>query len=99
MTKYKHNLYAENWRHELFASQEVGARLARKILDELNPTRSFDRKEQTFTIPQTVHQFKVCKVHCHAVLGGYHFVMIRLPGRPLPYDIAKSQPDYVRKIM
>lgn len=95
MTKYRRILYADNCRHQYFSSIEIGARLGRRLFDQLNPGRPVNAKVKLHTVPGTVHMFREPMVQCRPTLDGYRFLCIRKPGPPVPYELMKSSDKYV----
>lgn len=96
MTKYKRSLFACHMRHENFCSSEIGARVARKYMEQGNPNLPYSTKPRSsHTIPGTTHMFAQPKVIYRRLLDNYCLLYITKPGQALPYDLDKSMEDYV----
>lgn len=95
MTKYRRILYADDYRHEYYSSTEIGAWVAKRIFEDLDPWRPHGFAPQRENLKGTVHLHQNSKLAFHPVLDGYYFLSLRCPGKTVPYSLIKTMDNYV----
>lgn len=98
-TKYKRVLYANQYRHENYSTEEIGEVIAEKLIEKISGKEEEKKKaaEENLRseLSAVVPQFKQPKAQYSVVLGDYNFLYIRNPGTKLPHQAEKCQKDYV----
>lgn len=98
MTKYKRILYADNFRHEHYDSMEIGQRLSKQLLAEVDPQQQFEASARNDLCEGTVYQYRKPMVEYCRFPGNRFYACIRSPGVPIAYKFAKSFDTYVSQI-
>lgn len=98
MTKYKRALYADQYKHQYFDSVEIGKRLARTHIKQLDPFRSYGKPIESTCLPGTVYVYKNPKLEHFKLLENYNYLTIRKPGVRQAYEAQKLKADYVNNI-
>lgn len=96
MTKYKRILYADKFRHEHYDSMEIGQRLGKQFVAEVDPIQPFKSSIiNDDSVEGTVYQYQKPMVEYCRFPGNRFYLCIRSPGVPIAYKIAKSFETYV----
>lgn len=95
MTKYKRILYAEKFRHEHCDSMEIGQRLSKQLVAEVDPLLPFGSSNSDDLLEGTVYKCQKPMVEYCRFPGNRYYLCIRTPGVPMAYKCAKLFETYV----
>lgn len=95
ITKYKRIFYADRYRHEYYKSEEIGRRLAKKIVKKLDPLQPFTNTISSSSDPNTVHIYKDPLTTYCKLIGNFYYLYIREPGKPLNRNEAE---EYLKSV-